>query len=170
MALILSAILTATMINGLLAQQVRQIGIMKAIGGDNSQVFLMYLVLILGFGLTALAIAVPLANGGANFFGAGMAQYLNFHPLPFVGYRSAYIQEVIVALVVPLLAALWPIYSSVRVTVREAISDYGIGGNAKPKDKSVSKSALFLPRPMRLSLRNAVQALRQPRVHIQRHR
>jgi putative ABC transport system permease protein len=43
----------------------------------------------------------------------------------------------------------------VRVTVREAISDYGIGGNAKPKDKSVNKGALFMPRPMRLSLRNA---------------
>src|SRR6185436_13249232 len=68
---------------------------------------------------------------------------------------SAYVQQVIVGLVVPLLAALWPIYNSVRVTVREAISDYGIGGNAKPKDKSVSKGALFLPRPMRLSLRNA---------------
>jgi putative ABC transport system permease protein len=62
---------------------------------------------------------------------------------------------VIVALVVPLLAALWPIYNSVRVTVREAISDYGIGGNAKPRDKAVSKRALFLSRPMRLSLRNA---------------
>src|SRR6476469_2581120 len=116
---------------------------------------MMYAVLILGFVLAALTIAVPLANAGANFFGAGMAQYLNFHPLPFAGYRSAYIQQVIVALVIPLLAALWPIYNSVRVTVREAISEYGIGGNAKPKDKSVSKGALFMPRPMRLSLRNA---------------
>src|SRR6185436_8421792 len=68
---------------------------------------------------------------------------------------SAYVQQVIVGLVVPLLAALWPVYNSVRVTVREAISDYGLGGNAKPKDKSVTKGALFLPRPMRLSLRNA---------------
>jgi ABC-type transport system, involved in lipoprotein release, permease component len=155
MTVLLSGFLIVNTITALVTQQTRQIGIMKAIGGDNSQVFVMYVVLILCFGLTALAIAVPLANGGAKFFGAGMAQYLNFHPLPFVGYRSAYIQQVIVALVVPLLAALWPIYSSVRVTVREAISDYGIGGNAKPKDKSVSKGALFLPRPMRLSLRNA---------------
>jgi putative ABC transport system permease protein len=155
MTVLLSGFLIVNTITALVTQQTRQIGIMKAIGGDNSQVFAMYIVLILGFGLTALAIAVPLSNGGANFFGAGMAQYLNFHPLPFAGYRGAYIQEVIVALVVPLLAALWPIYSSVRVTVREAISDYGIGGNARPKDKSVSKGALFMPRPMRLSLRNA---------------
>jgi putative ABC transport system permease protein len=46
-------------------------------------------------------------------------------------------------------------YNSVRVTVREAITDYGISGNTKSKDKSVSKAALLIPRPMRLSLRNA---------------
>ncbi|HEX9385425.1 MAG TPA: ABC transporter permease, partial [Anaerolineales bacterium] len=155
MTVLLSGFLIVNTITALVTQQTRQIGIMKAIGGDNSQVFMMYVILILGFGLAALAIAVPLANAGARYFGAGMAQYLNFHPLPFVGYRSAYIQQVIVGLVVPLLAALWPIYNSVRVTVREAISDYGLGGNAKPKDKSVSKGALFMPRPMRLSLRNA---------------
>jgi putative ABC transport system permease protein len=155
MTVVLSGFLIVNTITALVTQQTRQIGIMKAIGGDNSQVSMMYVVLILGFGLAALLLAVPLANGGAKFFGAGMAQYLNFYPVPFLGYRSAYIQEVVVALVVPLLAALWPIYSSVRVTVREAISDYGIGGNTKPKDKSISKAALFMPRPMRLSLRNA---------------
>ena len=155
MTVVLSGFLIINTITALVTQQTRQIGIMKAIGGDNSQISTMYVVLILGFGLTALLIAVPLANGGAKFFGAGMAQYLNFYPLPFLGYRSAYFQQGIVALVIPLLAALWPIYSSVRVTVREAITDYGIGGNAKPKDKSISKAALFMPRPMRLSLRNA---------------
>jgi len=155
MTVFLSGFLIVNTITALMAQQTRQIGIMKAVGGGNSQIFIMYVVLILIFGLVALAIAVPLSNSLAKTLGAGMAQYLNFHPAPYVGYRSAYIQEVIVALVVPVLAALWPIYNSVRVTVREAISDYGIGGNAKPKQKSVSKGALFLTRPMRLSLRNA---------------
>ena len=155
MTVLLSGFLIVNTVTALVTQQTRQIGIMKAIGGDNSQVFIMYVVLILGFGLVALVLAIPLANSAAQAFGGGMAQYLNFHPLPYKGYLSAYIQQVIVALVVPLLAALLPIYNSVRVTVREAISDYGIGGNAQPKTKSVSKGALFLSRPIRLSLRNA---------------
>jgi putative ABC transport system permease protein len=46
MALLLSAILSATMINGLLAQQIRQIGIMKAIGARTPQITSLYLVLI----------------------------------------------------------------------------------------------------------------------------
>ena len=155
MTVFLSGFLIVNTITALMAQQTRQIGIMKAVGGGNSQVFAMYVVLILAFGLVALGIAAPLANSLAEWFGAGMAQYLNFHPAPYTGYRSALIQQVIVALVVPLVAALFPIYNSVRITVREAISDYGIGGNAKPKDKAISKGALFLTRPMRLSLRNA---------------
>ena len=155
MTVLLSGFLIVNTITALVTQQTRQIGIMKAIGGGNSQVFMMYVVLILGFGLVALLLAIPLANGAAKTFGGGMAQYLNFHPLPYKGYLSAYIQQIIVALVVPLLAALLPIYNSVRVTVREAISDYGIGGNVQPKTKSISKGALFLSRPMRLSLRNA---------------
>jgi putative ABC transport system permease protein len=58
---------------------------------------------------------------------------------------------------VPVLAALWPVYNSVRVTVREAISDYGIGSGAKIKDTAVKKRTLLIPRPIRLSLRNAIR-------------
>ena len=111
--------------------------------------------MILCFGLGALVISVPLANKAAKTIGDGMAAWLNFFPATYRGYSSTLIQQFIVALVIPLLAALWPLYNSVRITVREAISDYGIGGNAKPKDKSVSKNVLFIPRPIRLSLRNA---------------
>ncbi len=155
LTVLLSGFLIINTVTALMTQQTRQIGIMKAVGGGTMQVFVMYAVLIMGFGLGALVIAVPLANAAAKDLGGGMAAYLNFDPAPYHGYRSAYVQQAVVALVVPLLAALWPIYNSVRVTVREAISDYGIGGNAKPKDKSVSRAALLIPRPMRLSLRNA---------------
>ena len=154
MTVLLSGFLIINTITAIMTQQTRQIGIMKAVGGGNTQIFVMYVVLILGFGLVALLIAIPLANGAAQNIGGGMAAYLNFDPLPFKAYPSAILQQAIVALLVPLLAALWPVYNSVRITVREAISDYGIGGNAKPKDASVSKRALFIPRPIRLSLRN----------------
>ena len=48
-------------IAALLAQQVRQIGIMKAVGARESQIAAMYLVMILIFGLLALAITTPLS-------------------------------------------------------------------------------------------------------------
>jgi putative ABC transport system permease protein len=155
MTVMLSAVLIVNTITALMSQQTRQIGIMKAVGGGVMQIFGMYVVLILTFGLGALLISVPLANNAAKTIGDGMAAWLNFFPATYRGYTSTLIQQIIVAFFVPLLAALLPLYNSVRVTVREALSDYGIGGNAKPKDKSVSKNVLFIPRPIRLSLRNA---------------
>lgn len=154
MTVFLSGFLIVNTITALMTQQIRQIGIMKATGGGTLQIVGMYLVLILCFGLGALALAIPAANAAAKRIGAGMAAYLNFEPTPYHGYPSAFLLEIIVALVIPVLAALWPIFNSVRITVREAISDYGIGGG-KVKDASVNKGALLIPRPIRLSLRNA---------------
>jgi putative ABC transport system permease protein len=155
MTVLLSAILIINTITALMTQQTRQIGIMKATGGGTLQITGMYVTLIMGFGLGALAIAIPLANSAARSIGDGMAAWLNFFPATYRGYPSTIIQQIIVAIVIPVLAALWPIYNSVRITVREAISDYGIGSGAKIKDKPIGKMSLSIPRPIRLSLRNA---------------
>ena len=155
MTVFLSGFLIVNTITALMTQQTRQIGIMKAVGGGTGQIFSLYVVLILGFGLAAFLIAVPLANMLAEAFGGGMATYLNFSPMPYPGYRQSLVQQAIVSMLVPLLAALWPIYNSVRVTVREAISDYGIGGGPRRKERPVSRAALWISRPLRLSLRNA---------------
>jgi len=155
LTVLLSGILIVNTITALMSQQTRQIGIMKAIGARTHQVFGMDVVLILGFGLCSLAISVPLANKAAQAVSNIMAGWLNFFPATYRGYPAALIQQAIVALLVPLLAAVLPIYNSVRMTVRETLSEYGIGAKTKPKKTSVSKGTLLIPRPMRLSLRNA---------------
>ncbi len=154
LTVLLSGFLIVNTITALMTQQTRQIGIMKAVGGNTLQIAGMYIVLILGFGLGALLIAIPLANAAAQNIGGGMAQWLNFQAAPYQGYRATFIQQAIVALVVPLLAAVFPVYNSVRVTVREAVSDYGLGGNAAPKNDSVNQKSVLIPRPIRISLRN----------------
>ncbi len=132
MTVVLSFFLIVNTITAFMTQQTRQIGIMKSVGGGTAQVFGMYLVLVLGFGLVALLIAIPLAGLAAKSVGGGMAAYLNFYPMRFLGYPSTMLQQAIVALLIPVLAALWPVYNSVRITVREAITDYGIGGIPSP--------------------------------------
>jgi putative ABC transport system permease protein len=154
LTVLLSGFLIVNTITALMTQHTRQIGIMKATGGSTTQIFGMYLVLILAFGLGALALAVPLANVLAKTIGGGMAAWLNFHPGVYKGYQVTLVQQVIVAVVVPLLAAILPIYNSVRITVREALSDYGLGGNARTKEETVGKNSVLVPRPIRISLRN----------------
>jgi putative ABC transport system permease protein len=154
LTVLLGCLLIINTVTALMTQQTRYIGIMKATGAAGGQIFGMYVALLLAFGLAALAVAVPLANMAAHRFGDGMAAYLNFYPATYRGYTSTLVQQGVVALAVPLLTALWPLINSVRITVREALSDYGIGSGARPKDKSISKSTLLIPRPVRLSLRN----------------
>jgi len=155
MTVFLSAFLIINTITALMAQQTRQIGIMKSVGGGTRQIFGMYMVLIFIFGLVALLIAIPTGASAAQIIGTGMSESLGFYTIPFKIYPQAIVQQIFVAIVVPLLAVIWPVYSSVRITIREALTSYGIGTKTKPKDKNISKGSLLIPRPMRLSLRNA---------------
>jgi putative ABC transport system permease protein len=125
MALVLSAILTATIIGGLLAQQIRQIGIMKAIGARSSQITGIYLVLILGLGLLAVALGLPLGIVMGRGMAGVVAELLNFtlysQELPVWVYGVI----LLMGMLVPVLVALWPIQRMTRTTVREILNDYG---------------------------------------------
>jgi len=154
--LFLSAFLVINTIMALLSQHVRQIGIMKAVGGRTLQIVVMYLSLVMIFGLISLVFAVPLGALAAYAAAQGLSQFLNFDLGPFRIPTQTVILQVAVALVVPLLAALFPVLSSVRVTVREAISTYGLGKGHFGKGllDRVLERVRFLSRPLLVSLRN----------------
>src|SRR5206468_13132158 len=58
LALGLSALLVATMVSAILARHVRQIGAMKAIGAQQTQVGLMYGAMVLAIGGAAALLAI----------------------------------------------------------------------------------------------------------------
>jgi len=66
LALVLSGFLVVNTMQALLTQQVRQMGIMKAIGARNDQIIGIYMGMVLAFGLLSLAVAVPLGALGAR--------------------------------------------------------------------------------------------------------
>jgi putative ABC transport system permease protein len=126
MALILSAILTATMIGGLLAQQIRQIGIMKAIGARSSQITGMYLALVAALGTVAFVIGAPLGIIAGRGFATVVAQLLNLTIYNDAVPVWVYLILLLMAVLTPLLVAQYPIRRTSGITVREIINDYGI--------------------------------------------
>ena len=122
LALLLSGFLVVNTISALLTQQIWQIGIMKAIGGRARQIASLYLGMVLIFGLLALLIAVPLGVLGAYGFAGYTAGLLNFDIEQMSLSPGVLAQEVAAGLVVPVLAALYPVIAGTRITVREAIS------------------------------------------------
>jgi putative ABC transport system permease protein len=151
--LVLGLFLVYNTINALLAQQVNQIGIMKAIGGHTRQILWVYLTLVLVYGLLALAVAVPLGALGAYGINIFLLGFFNMDPGPFTISTRAVLVQVAIALLAPLLAALIPIFSGARITVREAISTYGLGGAVGLLDRLVA-GAKRTPRLVLLTLSN----------------
>jgi putative ABC transport system permease protein len=160
LSLFLSAFLVVNIISALMAQQVRQIGIMKAVGARSPQVVRMYLGAVLVFGALSLLVAVPLGGAAAYLFSSFMASLINFDLNGFRIPPQALVLEVAVGLLVPLLAALYPVLAGARVTVREAISSYGLGKGLFGRSlldrlvETATTAIRVLSRPMRLSLRN----------------
>ena len=159
LALLLSVLLAVNVIVAILVQQTRQIGVMKAVGGRRSQIAGIYLRMVLIFGLAAVAVAVPLSVLGAHAFSRFIAGQLNFDLDRVRVVPSVLMVEVAVGLLVPLFAALPPIHAGTRVTVREAMSDYGLekqaGGPGRLERLLVQAQAHApLGHPTRLALRN----------------
>ncbi len=168
--LFLSSSLIANTLSALLNQHLRYIGVMKLIGGRSRQVLILYLVLILSFGIIALLISVPLGGAGAYALSNYIATTLSFDLL---GYRvvplSAIIQ-IAVGLLVPLIAGLAPVLNGSRITVLSALS-----GNLAEEQKQalagekrvhwfdwlqvqfthlLASRGIHIPRPFVISLRN----------------
>jgi putative ABC transport system permease protein len=126
MSLILSAILTATMIGGLLAQQTRQIGIMKAVGARSGQIAGMYLLLVMGLGLVAAIIGTSLGILASRGFSVVIAQLLNLNIYSSEVPLWVYVVLLLLGILLPPAIAISPIRRATRITVRETLVDYGV--------------------------------------------
>lgn len=155
-ALLLSGFLVVNTIGALLTQQTRQIGVMKSIGARNGDIVRMYLAMVLIFGALSLMIAVPLGAFGARVFSDYWAMLFNFTITSYDVPSSVLMLQIVAGLLVPLIAALVPVFIGTRITVREAISGYGLGKGRFGRsviDRMLERIH-FLSRPLLLSLRN----------------
>lgn len=167
----LSSSLIANTLNALLNQHLRHIGVMKLVGGRNKQVLQMYLVLILSFGVLALLIAVPLGGQGAYGLAAFIADKLSFSLLGYRIVPIAFMIQIAIGILVPLVAGLVPVINGSRVTVLKAISGDLARAEGKHPHGSVkresrwerfqtrvtvalAKRGFHIPRPFLISLRN----------------
>lgn len=162
LSLLLSGFLLVNTVTAILAQQIRQIGVMKAIGGTTRQIFAVYLATVLSYSLLALLVAVPLGALGAMGLTFFQAELANIEVPGFQIAPEVVLLQAAVALIVPVLASLFPLLRGVGVPVREAIGSYGIGSAGGGKlgqafDRKLDELAEKLQsvsRPLLLSLRN----------------
>jgi putative ABC transport system permease protein len=156
-ALLLSGILVVNLVTALMASQIRQIGVMKTLGGTRRQIAGIYFGQALLLGVAALLIAMPVGLWGSRVLCRYFAVFLNFDITSFAAPLWVYLLVAAVGLVVPLLAAAYPVWKGSGVSVREALDDYGLG--RKAFGTSAFDRALAglggVARPVLLALRNS---------------
>ena len=140
LALVLGLLLVYNTVNALISQQVDQIGIMKAIGARTWQIFAIYLTNIFVYSFFALLLALPVGTLGAWGIASWLVTNFNGDPGDFVVSEVAIIAQVVIALLAPLIASLIPIYAGARITVREAISSYGLSTGGGWLDRMLAKT------------------------------
>ncbi len=156
MALALSAVLAATLIGAMLAQQTRQIGVMKAIGARSSQIASLYLALVAAIGVAALLIGVPAGMAAARGFAGAIAELLNLTLYSRAIPAWAVAVQVGAGLLLPLAAAALPIRRASALTVRQAIGEFGVRrhGAGAGRAQTLLARVRGLDRSLALALRN----------------
>ncbi len=167
----LSSSLIANTLSALLTQHLRHIGVIKLVGGRRRQVLVMYLALIMAFGVLALLIAVPLGGQGAYGLALFISSELNFNVLGYRIVPMALFIQIAVGLLVPLVAGLAPVINGSRITVLRALSGDLTGDENQAQGQQQTRISWFdwmmlrltrilasrgihFPRPFIISLRN----------------
>jgi len=158
-AVILASVLVAAIVSAMLAEQVRQIGVLKAVGAAPRQIAAMYTLLPATVGLlSGLAALIPtmaLGAGLSSMVGSLLNLDLADQSIP----PAVLALEVLAGIVLPVAASLVPIVRASRVTVRQAIDDHGVrpeGGRVAAVERALTR-VRGLGRPTLFALRNTVR-------------
>ncbi len=154
LAFAMAAVLVSQLMSALLSKQIRQIGVLKAIGGSRAQVMQIYAFMILVVGVIAGLMGIPLALLSGYGFSYFVAYALNFNILTTQLPWTLYLAIVAISLLLPLALSLPILSKGSRISVRDALSDYGIKVHWK---KSKMRSLQRLPRSLVMAIRNTLR-------------
>ncbi len=119
----LSTVLLVSMVHALMAEQVQQVGILKTLGGTDTQVAGIYLAQVGMLAAAAIVLGIPLGTLAGRAYAGFSAGILNtdVSAAPFPWWAVA--AEIVLGLALPLVAALAPVRRAAAITVREALAD-----------------------------------------------
>ncbi|NCF68403.1 MAG: FtsX-like permease family protein [Chloroflexi bacterium] len=156
LVMLLSSSLIVNTLNALLTQHRRQIGVMKLVGARSFQISVMYIALIVFYGIIALIIAVPLGVMAGYGLAVFMGDFMSVAIQDFRVIPVAIILQVVLAMAIPLAAGYFPVNKGSKTTVRRAISEDGPGESSSGSGllDRMGTRMRWLSRPLLLSIRN----------------
>jgi putative ABC transport system permease protein len=156
-AMIVSGFLVVNVIQAVVVEQKRQIGVMKSLGGTRFDNFYIYAGLALMYGilgtLPALILGIPLGYELTRMLGTEfdiLIQDFDWSPI-------SVLIGCLMGLAIPFLAAVLPVWNGTRVSILNAMTDFGIGNNYGRGRLERWAARLPLPITARQAFSNVVQ-------------
>jgi putative ABC transport system permease protein len=154
-SILLSSGLVINTISAIVTQQIKQIGMMRSVGASRRQMVTLYVVNVLIFSLIALAIAIPAGLLGAWWLASFVGDIMNFDIITVSLPPQVVILQVSIGLLIPVVAGLLPIISGTRISVYDAIYQYGVSRDQISGSVTHWISRVHsLSRPVLLAVRN----------------
>lgn len=151
LAFAMAAVLVSQSMRAVLARQVRQIGVLKALGATRAQVFRIALTMATSMGVAAGVVGIPVAVVSGRLFSRFVADTLNFDVLTPGVPLGALMTLLLASLVLPSLFSLPTLLRGTRISVRDALSDV----RAKAVQARPARSPL--PPTLALATRNVLR-------------
>jgi putative ABC transport system permease protein len=155
MALALSGFLVITTVQAIMSQQVRQVGIMKSVGARRLQLAWMYLVMVVIYGVLAVALGMVAGRWAGYALIEYAAGVLNFKVADYTPPWWVLGVTALVGVLVPVIAAAFPVHKGTTLPVAKALNASGVsvsfGHGLVDRALGLVRG---LPRPVALSLRN----------------
>lgn len=146
MTMIVSGFLVINVINTITAEQRRQIGAMKAIGATTQSSFMIYAGMAFVYGVIGTLVAIIPGVLVGYLITSILAPQLDILYEGFGWSPNAVLIGLLLGLIVPVLAALIPVYNGTRIRIIEAMTDLGISG--KYGESRVERLLGGLPLPI----------------------
>jgi ABC-type lipoprotein release transport system permease subunit len=156
-AMVVSGLLVVNIINNIVGEQKRQIGVMKSLGATRWDNFVMYVGIAMTYGVIGMVPGVVIGS----YLGFLMAQAIDEPLQTFIeGFSlstSGILIGVVMGLAVPIVAAIVPVFLGTRVTILQAMTDVGISGNYRRGLWARAINVLPLPTNTRQAITNVTR-------------
>lgn len=155
LALLVCGFLVVNLMAAMLGGQVREIGVMKTLGAEPSQLIRMYLAFAAALGVVSSLIALPASIAIGRRYGALKGELLNFVVSSYAIPWWVVVLQLALGVLLPVLAAWLPVRRGCRLPVAAALRDFGLDRDAAESTHDWMSRLGGVSRPVLVSVRNA---------------
>ena len=156
-AMVVSGLLIVNIVNSIVGEQKRQIGVMKSLGATRWDNFVMYVGIAMTYGVIGMIPGLVIGS----YLSFLLAQALDEIMGTFIGgfslSTSGILIGVVMGLAVPFVAAIVPVFLGTRVTILRAMTDVGISGTYRRSLLGRAINILPLPTNTRQAITNVTR-------------